>query len=83
MISNLNIDHLLVIFHNMTIIIPLLLSAKTVILVHFRIRIRIRKSFIAKCVCTHKEFVLVLGASGTETIHYKQRQHIIKVKIYK
>ncbi len=34
--------------------------------------IRIRKSFIAKCVCTHKEFVLVLGASSTETIQYKQ-----------
>ncbi len=30
-------------------------------------------------VCTHKEFVLVLGASSTETIQYKQRQHIIKV----
>ncbi len=25
-----------------------------------------QKSFIAKCVCTHKEFVLVLGASSTE-----------------
>ncbi len=37
-----------------------------------RIRIRIRKSFIAKCVCTHKEFVLVLGASSTETIQIKQ-----------
>ncbi len=35
-------------------------------------QIRIRKSFIAKCVCTHKEFVLVLGASSTETIQYKQ-----------
>ncbi len=33
---------------------------------------RIRKSFIAKCVCTHKEFVLVLGASSIETIQYKQ-----------
>ncbi len=29
-------------------------------------RIRIRKSFIAKCVYTHKECVLVLGASSTE-----------------
>ncbi len=37
-----------------------------------RIRIRIRKSFIAKCVCTHKEFVLVLGASSTESTNIVQ-----------
>ncbi len=30
-------------------------------------------------VFAHKEFVLVLGASSTETIQYKQRHHIIKV----
>ncbi len=36
------------------------------------IRIRIRKSFIAKCVCTHKEFVLVLGASSTESTNIVQ-----------
>ncbi len=34
--------------------------------------IRIRKSFIAKCVCTHKEFVLVLGASGKESTNIVQ-----------
>ncbi len=32
----------------------------------------IRKSFIAKCVCTHKEFVLVLGASSTESTNMVQ-----------
>ncbi len=36
-------------------------------LVRIRITITIRKSFIAKCVCTHNEFVLVLGASSTES----------------
>ncbi len=49
---------------------------------NIRIRIRIRKSFIAKCVCAHKECVLVLGASSTESTNRqqcKQRQHIIKV----
>ncbi len=33
-----------------------------------RFLFRIRKSFIAKSVCTHKEFVLVLGASSTESL---------------
>ncbi len=37
-----------------------------------QISIRIRKSFIAKCVCTHKEFVLVLGASSTESTNIVQ-----------
>ncbi len=49
---------------------------------NLRIRIRIKKSFIAKCVCTHKEFVLVLESSSTESTNRqqcKQRQHIIKV----
>ncbi len=45
--------------------------------------IRIRRSFIAKCVCTHKEFVLVLGASSTEstnlvktTYNYINKKHL-------
>ncbi len=37
-----------------------------------QISIGIRKSFIAKCVCTHKEFVLVLGASSTESTNIVQ-----------
>ncbi len=38
----------------------------------------IRKSFIAKCVYTHKVFVLVLGTSNTKK--YKQcNKHIKKV----
>ncbi len=36
------------------------------------LRIRIRKSFIVKCVCTHKEFVFVLGASSTESTNIVQ-----------
>ncbi len=36
------------------------------------VRIRIRNSFISKCVCTHKEFVLVLRASSTERTNIVQ-----------
>ncbi len=32
----------------------------------------IRKSFIAKCVCTHNESVLVLGACSTESTNIVQ-----------
>ncbi len=39
---------------------------------HLEIRIKIRKRFIAKFVHTHKEFVLVLGASGTESTNMVQ-----------
>ncbi len=43
-----------------------------------------RKSFIAKCVCTHKKFVLCLELPvqkqySTNRQQCKQRQHIIKV----
>ncbi len=34
--------------------------------------IRIRKSFIAKFVCTHEEFVFVLAASSTESTNIVQ-----------
>ncbi len=32
-----------------------------------------QKSFIAKCVCTHNEFVLVLGVSSTESTNIVQK----------
>ncbi len=37
--------------------------------------VRIRKSFIAKCVCTHKEFVSELPVQKVQTYYM---QHIIK-----
>ncbi len=42
----------------------------------FCLCLRIRKCFIAKCVYTHKAFVLVLGASSTEMTNIV---HIIAV----
>ncbi len=42
------------------------------------IRIRISKSLIAKCVYTHKEFVLVSGASSTESTDIVQTTYNLR-----